>query len=1254
MFKSPISESIDSEHGIKIIPRTMANFYLNRYPFSVVETDPVLGDPDPNNFSYGIEDIMSVENISQTYRYGHGNSYTILGGTTKPPKLNNYKIPSRVPQSRLYIAGDDVSYKYYMTPVKSTSGGPDTGGTGFHASTGNYLGQPQVEYFDENNVNYCLPGNSIVLKWNSVSSVPTAYKIWLKMRDIDSTDTPAWVEIYDSVVDGTPKIKTGERYGVTSVLNTDGATTRLQLSVFDDSLPGIPSTGVLAGRRRTWVSGDYMDISIGDNVVINKADNSVNGVAKVTGVNLDDGWIEVYSTYEINKTLDDTDYSIEVYALDAGEVKFYRQSGSEWSTQEKYFTEDENNLVDICGARVDIIGIDQRSSRAELIELSPVLSADLTSYTTSVQISEELSDRDVTIPIGTISANTGTVSLNNSTSMFNESNARRKLSPGVWGGSYFAGMLSDSVEFKIHYEVISLQTGISDIIPVCPMVSDTWAPPMETEASVSVNLLDYSKFLQDRPCPDLVLNNHPITSIVYMLMDKCAFSRVIGWPENNTSTGAEPVVEWFWCRKEDTVWSILQSLAKSTQTSIFFDRYGYLRILPLHIMSNRDRGESGKNVATLRAVTTKEGLSNIVSMQREQSVAANKVLVKYHPASIHGEAGKIARDTFWLPDDNYGMGVAKLKQAIEATDTVIRTVSNGKEPPFPRLQGYVSVGNNIIQYDATQVELRSAPGGTQKRWLKNEVERLRAVLDNNGQEVVYNGILKIKTGQEARLRKALATELGGFKYTSVYIHHPSKNCSANKLVSFSPKEDALVIDAPDIHTNQMVVGSKHYSSAYESVAMKFKVTRGHNFDATGSKKSMFGITLFNQTINGHETCYLVTALLGDDYSRSGKESAVRLYRICKGGAMKWIPKVSHSGPKNPTDMGVPIKKDTWNWLEARVDGFDNTFMVEVFLNGTRIGSFKDVISGYGGRLNRTKSAGMFAKNGRMVVDKFIVMDIPRQRPTRFESKAMMNSRLERVRESRITFFKKSALKKTAHSGRVKKHLKWTDIDRIYDQYISSIRKRRGARIWIDEFSNVLKEYVEDSVRFENGPALTAEVVNLNPNVHVDKFITSPFGSKFSLRNNSNKVQLLSGTQLVENVDESTSAEQYIAIVGNAIVKTDAENTVSLKDYIGRVGERKLEVDCEWIQSYAQSQQLAEWVLENQGDGAEIYSILLSRNVLLEIGDSADIEYAEKGLLPTKQRFVIESVSNDDSGTKVMARRIYPKPTDIRSGSLSWD
>lgn len=1254
MFRSPISESINSEHGIKVIPRVLANFYLNRYPFSVVESDSILGDPDPNNFSYGIEDIMSVENISQTYRYGHGNSYTILGGTTKPPKLNNYKIPSRVPQSRLYIAGDDVSYKYYMTPVRSTSGGQDGGGTGFHASVGSYLGRPQVEYFDENGSNYCLPANSIVLKWNSVSSVPTAYKVFLKMRDVDTDDEPAWVEVYDSVIDGMPKIKTGERYGVTSILNADGQSTRLQLSVFDDSLPGIPSTGVLAGRRRAWQSGDYMDISVGDNIVINKVDNSVNGVARVTSVDVDSGTIDVYSTYEINKSIDDSSYSIEVYALDAGEMKLYRQAETEWGTQENYFSEKENNLVDVCGARVDIIGISQRSSRAELIELSPVLSADLTEYATSVEISEEVADRDITIPIGTVSANTGSIGLNNSTNMFDESNVRRKLSPGNWGGSYFAGMISDGVEFKVYYETISLQTGAYDVIPACPMVSDTWSPPAETEGSISVSLLDYSKFLQDRPCPDLVLNNHPITSIVYMLMDKCGFSRVIGWPENNTSTGSEPVIEWFWCRKEDTVWGVLQSLARSTQTAIFFDKYGYLRILPLHIMSNKDRGESGKNVATFRAVSTEQGLSNIVSMKREQSLAANKVLVKYHPASIHGEAGKIARDTFWLPEDNYGMGVAKLKQAITADDTVIKTVSNGKEPPFPRLAGYVSVGNNVIQYEATQAELRSAPGGTQTRWIKNEVERLRAVLDNNGQEVVYNGILKIKPGQSARLRKALASELGGFKYTSVYLHNPGRNCSANSLVSFSPKEDSLVIDAPDIHTRQMVIGSKTYPSAYDSVAMKFKVTRGHNFDATGAKKSMFGITLYNQTVNGHEACYLVTAMLGDDYARDGKEAAIRLYRVCKGGALKWITKVPKSGPKNPTDIGVPVKKDTWNWLEAKVHQFDNTLMVEVFLNGSRVGEFKDVVTGYGGKLKRTNGAGMFAKNGRMVVDKFIVMDIPKNRPTRFESKAMMNSRLERVRKSKITFFKKAALRKTQSPGRVSKHLKWTDVDRIYDQYISSIRKRRGARIWVEEFSNTIREYVEDSVRFENGPAITAEVVNLNPNVSVDKFITSPFGSKFSLRNNSGSVQLLSGTQLVENVDEGTSAEQYIAIVGNSIVKTEAESTLSLKDYIGRVGERKLELDCEWVQSYSQAQQLSEWVIENQGDGAEVYSVELSGNVLLEIGDCVDIEYAEKGLLPTKQRFVIVSISNNTQTTSAVVRRIYPKPTDIRAGSISWD
>lgn len=1259
MYRSPIEESLNSEYGIKTLVKAYAKFYLNRTPFKVVETDNAILPQDEYNISYGIEDIMSVENLSQTYRFGHGNSFTILGnGSSYKERIRNYKTPGKVPQDRLYIAGEDVSYKYYMT-THISSGVASSTGEGYKSTIGNTLGVPTIEYYDNTGADKFLPCNTITTKWNTVTSSPISYKIWIKSRAVDTTGSGSWNVIYDSHVNGQLPLRTGEKYGAASVVNTDNETTRIQLTKFDYSLPPVPFNvdGYITGKRRAWQSGDYMDFDIGEQISIINVDNSINGVSKIINVDKEAGWIEVYGNINVNSSINIESYLPEISVINPGELSIYRQPNGEWSSTPNYWSEDNNNLIDICGVKIEIIGISQRSSRAEMIELSPALSADISKFVKSVSIKEELADRDVTLPIGTVSANSGSIDLSNDTMLFDKTNIRRRSSATGWTGSYFAEMLDDGVEFNIYYEITSLQDNTTDIIPACPMVSDTW-PPSEDYGVISVSLLDYSKFLQDRSAPDLILQSYSVTSIIYILLDKCGFSRTMFWPENNFAQGKEPIIDYFWCKKEDSVWSVLQDLAKSTQTAIFFDRYGYLRILPLSVLTDRFRGESSKNVWNIRSVSTNEGLSNIFKINREPSVGANTVIVKYHPANIHGPAGVVARDTFWVPPDNYSMGVAELATEIKSDDTVITTVSDGQSPPFPRFASFVNLGNDIVQFDATQVELTSATGNNrtqpgEKRWLKNESERLTAVLDNNGQPVHFNGIVRVKEGQKQRMDKLSADSNMGFVMKKLYPNEHWRNCSANSCLNHNHRNNTWILTAP--YDNAIVAGIKDFQIPHKTAIMKFKVTSGRNINQPGS--TLVGIVLHPQSPFGLDSMYVIGCGLGDDKKIAGKQPAVKAYRMSTDGTLISIKKIS--GSIKPADMGTPVVKDTWNWLEVETVKQPKTehILFDVYLNGLKVGTFVDTESGHGGKLAVNSFGGFFCKNGTVEIDKLIMAYVPPKYKTRIQGTHVLSDTEEKIEMSSITYFTRRALE--AHktkSGNIPKHLSYSDVDGVYDQYIRLIKTRVGSFIRIEEFNNIIKEYVEDSVRFENGPAITAEVVNLNPNVSVDYFACSPFGAKFRLRNNSNEVQLLSGSQDVASADGGVTATQYLAVVGNSINKTDAEVTVTSKDYKQRLGEKRLEFDGVWLQSREQAEQIARWIIENQGDGAEVYSVSIFGNPLMAIGDQIDIEYAEKGLFPGKQRFVIVAINNTvefGHSTEIAVRRIYPKATEIKTADLDW-
>jgi hypothetical protein len=1059
MIRSVAGRVINEEHGVRSVPIVHANFYLNRYPFYVQETDDT--EPDPYSTFYTNIRLFSPENLSKTYQWGHGNVSLTLNGSSKRSNSIKPAMGSRVPYTRTYLTSQSSSYKYYLSPIPSTSGGPATNGEGFTASLGGYLGRPKIEYFDANDNSDPFPGNSVNIKWNTSDVVPTHFKVHVKHRPVDTFDTPVWEEVYDSFEDRSLHINTGERYGVKSILNTDGATTRIQLAVENDVEPWIRVGNRYA--RRDWEDGDYLDVEVGNNIAILGVDNSINGICKVINTNKADGWIEVYSSTEIDKEINYLDLSVEIYAIDAGELNLYRQSNGEWSLVENRFTSSNNNLVDIAGVKVDILAVSKPKSRIPMVSLCPVLAADLTEYVTALSTTEELSERSVTMPIGVLTANHGTLSLNNSEQTFDRSNIRRVGPGGQWTGSFIARLLDETAEIKSYFEVGSLESTVTDMVPATPLLVDTWENG-DGFGSVTASLLDYGLVLQSRPAPDLLLQNKPVTTIVYNIMDRVGFSRVLGWPDNYAAAAAEPTIEFFWCRKEETVWEVLQKLASSTQTAIFFDRYGYLRILPVSILSDRLRGEAGKNVHTLTAVQNGDKLSNIMSISREPLVPVNKVTLKYKPAGVNGQAGQLARDTFWLPEDNEGMGITgsatlaandlwlittppRLPSASSPTTSPLAAIWAGtgwgaagpplgtfnnsslianvnwgdkgppasampgptttptplpvNPPPFSRMSGAFEYNNNIIKYVGTEVELRGADGGKRFRIIKNDEELQSAMRGNLQQQLVFTGRLRLKENQDPHIIQDLEDGLNNrpgsdYTYANVALGAPWETYYGDQYIGVSSLAGTMSINTNSRNTKKMVIAYRDFPSRFESVRLNFRIVEAKTFQSEGISESSFGITLFNQQREAKEQCYTVCVSKGEAVSGAGRQSTIRVKRLNWNGTWTYV----HSVPGVTNDYPEPVREDEWHWLEATVWTFNETKVIEVFLDGERVGVFADFDEANGGILDRNNSAGFFAKDGGIEIGRFEVTDLKGSKPDLDTIIAQINGRKKPLLVSR--------------------------------------------------------------------------------------------------------------------------------------------------------------------------------------------------------------------------------------------------------------
>lgn len=1253
MFHSKVHDELKEGDSLQNLLKVKSIHYLNRHPFYIEEKDDLVDAlyNSSNPYRYRFEDICGVSELSQTYRYGVGVSYPQLGLDTKiPARIEQYRVPGYVPWIRQYLISEESVYKYYISPTISTSGNPSTTGEGFLPASGSYLGRPRLEYFDQERNPMCLPANSVVIKWNTGTTMPSSFKVFLKMRPVDSNAEPTWQEVYNYHLDGRPSIKTGERYGVSSAINSDGETTRIQLAKMDYTITN-PSDKSKKGARRAWSSNDYLDFSIGDKIVIRNVDNSVNGVGIVKDFNRSEGWVEVYSNYKINVTANIHNTNIEVYNNNPGEFTIFRQEDGSWGTRENLYSESNNNLVSISGVRVDIIGVDRRATRAEMIELSPTLQADLSERTRDVSIVEELSEREVNIPIGTVSANTGNITLDNSDNAFDKNNVRREVRSGVWEGSHLAQVLDSGVEMRIDNLVRSYNTNRTDTIPFTPMITDSW--PEGDGESIDVQMLDYSSILQQRQAPDIVLRKYPITAIITTLLDKAGFARTLAWPETSASVDSEPVIEYFWCRKEDKVWDVIQDLAKSTQTTVFFDRFGNLRVLPLPVAFDRARGQTGKNVHKLTNSNVDKNLSNIYELSKESSVPATNITVKYKPIALKGTAGTVARDVFWLPPEDYTMSVNKLSTNIYNDSTYLSFYQDKGAPPFPRYIGHLDIGGAIVRYEGIEAKINtwySNNNAQETRLIKSDTERQRATMDNNGKAPTYTGRVKLAPKadeQFANKERFLAASGSGFTFIKYVPGKTGKNTSARNSFYYDAPGGAECIVLNSNNDNTYTSAYRDVGFVGESFMLKFKVDRGQS--RAGSHPVFTGITLFPQTHKGDTRAYHVGVYVGDDSGTTGKQPMVRAHRVQgkhKAYNLKRVEFINKG-----QNIGLPVTRGTWNWLEVKTRKNKGVLTLEVYLNGLEIGTFKDIKpasypkSEFGSVLNRNNRAGFFVKNGKISVDRFIAVDIPKLKKPPKSQKAKVAGYNLAIKVSDITYFSKSVTVAANKKKKIVKHVKAASLDNIYGKYLAQLKKRRSAKVFAAEFNDVVKQYIEEDVRFEKGPALSAQITNMNPNVAVDRIAYTPFGANFRLRNKSNVTQFLSGDNEKATSTGSVTQEQYLAITGNSITQGEAEITVTAKDYEQRLGEYKLDVETNWIQYGAQAEKLGQWIIENQGDGGEIYQATVYGNQTIELADQVDIDYYEKGLMSGKQRFIVIQVENTVSSgveTQLLLRRIFPK------------
>lgn len=210
------------------------------------------------------------------------------------------------------------------------------------------------------------------------------------------------------------------------------------------------------------------------------------------------------------------------------------------------------------------------SASLELIEISPRLEIDMTSYTESFSVNSTIGDQtSFGLPVGSVVTSAGDITLYNEEQQFLFANTLNELK-----------MLNQDVKFSVYQKVEP--EDVEDIlyIPIKILYSDSWT--VNEDLSVSVSLEDSFKFLRETKAVDLLFSSGvPFSVAVLILLDNVGISGYEFKKSSNLPSfdKEDTIIKSFFCSKEQSVLEVLQQIAVATQCAMYYDAVGKLNIL---------------------------------------------------------------------------------------------------------------------------------------------------------------------------------------------------------------------------------------------------------------------------------------------------------------------------------------------------------------------------------------------------------------------------------------------------------------------------------------------------------------------------------------------------------------------------------------------------------------------------------------------------------------------------------------------------
>jgi hypothetical protein len=465
------------------------------------------------------------------------------------------------------------------------------------------------------------------------------------------------------------------------------------------------------------------------------------------------GWILGKEEIETNTNFVTDFTSPKQYMVGGNALPFYRE------------------FAYIEGIRIVVETMNKFDSTFDLIEMSPRLVANISDKVNDYKITKMLSDISSTgLPVGQLLASTGFISLFDEDQSFNDLNTL----------SIISKYINKNIKFNFFESIVNVD-GFDYYVPIKTLYTE--GIPQSTGALIDIDLRDFYFYLESMPAPRLLLTDASLSYAITVLLDYVGFSNYFFKRITNEK---DPIIPYFFVGPDQNVAEVLNQLAASTQTSMFFDEYNNFIVMSKdYLMPTENAREtnfvlSGNNNQSQSGIIenqTSGNLPNIIDISSKDKKVYNDGKINYTTRYIQRSYGSIRQSSLidqektWIykpvllwevagtentktinevasKQGNYVLGAVPINSNITSSKPLVvnniltnNIIDIGENVYWiTRNQGYFYSNGEIIKYDAIEFNVT----GTGNVWISDnqEYQRYFSSLPFNG-KIYPTGLVRI-------------------------------------------------------------------------------------------------------------------------------------------------------------------------------------------------------------------------------------------------------------------------------------------------------------------------------------------------------------------------------------------------------------------------------------------------------------------------------------------------------------------------------